>query len=237
MGAHCPTKSASWCRSNIFNISEVAIDAPAAHKNVSEESFAVCSSMARATGPSLCSMGFFIQGVYESAYPFGFTYYTCSRCWDKFSAFIEDSPSLFSEIFNECGSQPNIPSLLELRRLETGFRRSKLKFRDESWGRERSDIIISTLFLAMSSLFLCSCADHPLPPSTPASSRPKIQGEGDIRPTCARDHQKRPPRRRAFRYPDARHGWVRIPKRATNSWSRGWRTSPRHRADGICQRK
>ena len=32
------------------------------------------------------------------------------------------------------------------------------------------------LFLAMSSLFLCSCADHPLPPSTPASSRPRIQG-------------------------------------------------------------
>ena len=63
MGAHCPTKRASWCRSNIFSIREVAIDAPAAHKNPSEGSFAVCSSMARATGPSLCSMGFVIKGT------------------------------------------------------------------------------------------------------------------------------------------------------------------------------
>ena len=61
MGAHCPTKSASWCRFNIFSIREVAIDAPAAHKKASEGSFAVCSSMARATGPSLCSMGFVIK--------------------------------------------------------------------------------------------------------------------------------------------------------------------------------
>ena len=61
MGAHCPTKSASWCRSNSFSISEVAIDAPAAHKKASEGSLAVCSSMARATGPSLCSMGVVIK--------------------------------------------------------------------------------------------------------------------------------------------------------------------------------
>ena len=35
--------------------------------------FAVCSSMARATGPSLCSIGFVIKGVYESAFASGFT--------------------------------------------------------------------------------------------------------------------------------------------------------------------
>jgi hypothetical protein len=39
------------------------MDAPAAHKKASEGSFAVCSSMARATGPSLCSMGFVIQAL------------------------------------------------------------------------------------------------------------------------------------------------------------------------------
>ena len=42
MGARCPTKSASWCLSSIFKISEAAIEAPAAHKNASEGSLAVC---------------------------------------------------------------------------------------------------------------------------------------------------------------------------------------------------
>ena len=42
VGAHCPTKSASWCLSSIFKISEAAIEAPAAHKNASEGSLAVC---------------------------------------------------------------------------------------------------------------------------------------------------------------------------------------------------
>ena len=44
------------------------MEAPAAHKNESEGSLAVCSSMARATGPSLCSMAFVIIKLYESAF-------------------------------------------------------------------------------------------------------------------------------------------------------------------------
>ena len=48
MGAHCPTKSASWCRSSSFKISEAAIEAPAVHKNASEGSLTVCCSIARA---------------------------------------------------------------------------------------------------------------------------------------------------------------------------------------------
>jgi hypothetical protein len=61
VGAHCPTRSASWCLSSIFKISEAAIEAPATHKNPSEGSLAVCSSIARATGPSLCSLELVIQ--------------------------------------------------------------------------------------------------------------------------------------------------------------------------------
>jgi hypothetical protein len=44
-----------------FKISEAAIAAPAAHKNASEGSLAVCSSIARATGPSLRSLELVIQ--------------------------------------------------------------------------------------------------------------------------------------------------------------------------------
>jgi hypothetical protein len=68
VGAHCPTKSASWCLSSIFKISEATIEAPAAHKNASEGSLAVCSSIARATGPSLCSLELVIQLLYEHAF-------------------------------------------------------------------------------------------------------------------------------------------------------------------------
>ena len=46
---------------SIFKIREAAIDAPAAHKKASEGSLAVCSSIARATGPSLCSLELVIQ--------------------------------------------------------------------------------------------------------------------------------------------------------------------------------
>lgn len=69
MGAHCPTKSASWCLPSIFKISEAAIEAPEAHKNASEGSLAVCSSIARATGPSLCLLDLVIQCYYERAFP------------------------------------------------------------------------------------------------------------------------------------------------------------------------
>ena len=48
-------------------MSDVAIEAPAAHKNASEGSLAVCSSIARATGPSLCSIWFLIKELYENA--------------------------------------------------------------------------------------------------------------------------------------------------------------------------
>ena len=74
MGAHCPTNNASWCLSSIFRISEAVIEAPAVHKNASEGSLAVCSSIARATGPSLCSVRFVIAGLFESGISIGFTY-------------------------------------------------------------------------------------------------------------------------------------------------------------------
>jgi hypothetical protein len=97
-------------------------------------------------------------------------------------------PSPFSNLkhLNDGGSSDTAGSLTfrvrwSLRHLETSCCRSKLKFRNESRDVKKVTLFSAALFLAMSSLFLCSCADHPLPPSTPASSRPRIQGEGDIR--------------------------------------------------------
>jgi hypothetical protein len=97
-------------------------------------------------------------------------------------------PSPFSNLkhLNDGGSSDTAGSLTfrvrwNLRPLETSYCRSKLKFRNESRDVKKVTLFSAALFLAMSSLFLCSCADHPLPPSTPASSRPRIQGEGDIR--------------------------------------------------------
>ena len=125
MGAHCPTKRASWCRSNIFSIREVAIDAPAAHKNASEGSFAVCSSIARATGPSLCSIGFVIEGV-TNAHSRLDSLIRRDRCWDKCSAFIKIPPSHFSNLkhLNEGSSNDTAVRLTSrvrwiLRQLET----------------------------------------------------------------------------------------------------------------------
>jgi hypothetical protein len=38
----------------------------------------------------------------------------------------------------------------------------------------------AAIFLVITALLLCSCADHPLPPSTPNSPIPRMQGEGDL---------------------------------------------------------
>jgi hypothetical protein len=185
-GSPLPDERASWCRSNIFSIRDVAIDAPAAHKNASEGSFAVCSSMARATGPSLCSMGFVIEGI-TKAHSCLDSLFRRDRCWDKFSASIKIPSSHFSNLkhLNDRGSSDTAASLTSefagaLRNLETSCCRSKLEFRNESRDVKEVTLFSVALFLSMSSI-LCSCANHPLPPSTPDSPRPRIQGEGDIR--------------------------------------------------------
>ena len=186
MGAHCPTKSASWCRSNIFSIREVAIDAPAAHKNASEGSFAVCSSMARATGPSLCSMGFVIQrGLRKRIHVWILLLDVIGNVGISFLPHLRFPHRSSLKHLNDGGSSDAARNLTfrvrwSLRNLETSYCRSKLKFRNESRDVKEVTLFSVALFLAISS-FLCSCADHPLPPSTPASSRPRIQGEGDIR--------------------------------------------------------
>src|SRR5258706_3480569 len=55
VGAHWPTNSASWSRPLNFSASEPRIDPPASHRNVSEGSLAVYSSIGLASPPSLCS--------------------------------------------------------------------------------------------------------------------------------------------------------------------------------------
>jgi hypothetical protein len=191
VGAHCPTKRASWCRSNIFSIREVAIDAPAAHKKRIRGKFRGLFFNGSCYGPSLCSMGFVIEGI-TKAHSRLDSLIRRVRCWDKFSASFLPSlkipPSPFSNLkhLNDGGSSDTAGSLTfrvrwSLRHLETSYCRPKLKFRNKSRDVKKVTLFSAALFLAMSSLFLCSCADHPLPPSTPASSRPRIQGEGDIR--------------------------------------------------------
>src|SRR5688572_29930604 len=57
VGAHWPTNMESRSRPMIFSVSDVAIDAPASHRKVSDGSLAVCCSIVRATTPSECSGG------------------------------------------------------------------------------------------------------------------------------------------------------------------------------------
>jgi hypothetical protein len=60
-GSPLSNKERLMVSAEYFKISEAAIGAPAAHKNESEGSLAVCSSIARATEPSLCSLELVIQ--------------------------------------------------------------------------------------------------------------------------------------------------------------------------------
>jgi hypothetical protein len=107
------------------------------------------------------------------------------ECWDTFCLHLRFPHRSSLKHLNDGGSSDAARSLTfrvrwSLRNLETSYCRSKLKFRNESRDVKEVTLFSVTLFLVISS-FLCSCADHPLPPSTPASSRPRIQGEGDIR--------------------------------------------------------
>jgi hypothetical protein len=113
VGGHCPTKSASWCLSSIFKISEAPIEAPAAHKNASEGSLAVCSSIARATVPSLCSLELVIQLLYEHAFSLDSLFLVGSP--QDFGAMVRRQKSWEDEDFlsrSYRGSYTKFPGLL-----------------------------------------------------------------------------------------------------------------------------
>src|SRR4051812_29047959 len=57
VGAHWPTKLLSSFLPSICSSSEPTIEPPAAHRNRSEGSLAVCCSIVRATTPSVCCRG------------------------------------------------------------------------------------------------------------------------------------------------------------------------------------
>src|SRR5687768_16501739 len=61
VGAHWPTNIESRSRPMILRVSDVAMDAPASQRNVSDGSLAVCCSMVRATVPSECSGGVIVR--------------------------------------------------------------------------------------------------------------------------------------------------------------------------------
>ena len=64
VGAHCPTNKERWSSPSTFRVRDIRIDPSAAQRKRSEGSFAVCSSSARATGPSeCCSASLMVDGI------------------------------------------------------------------------------------------------------------------------------------------------------------------------------
>jgi hypothetical protein len=80
------------------------MEAPAAHRKVSEGSLEVCSSIARATGPSVRCVEFVIEGFYERADALGFTYSPSQRI----ARAKHSSPCSFKETGAGCGAM-NMP--------------------------------------------------------------------------------------------------------------------------------